>query len=350
MKWLRSPLLWLGVVVLCGLLAIPAADLYYRSTRGEGCARCHEIRPNLDSSRSSTHRKLNCTDCHTSTTRTNLRRVTTHFFGEPPEQIHLQTADVWLMMEKCIGCHQQEHARWSAGKHSATYERLFANQDHNQKRQLMDDCLRCHGMHFEGSINDVVEPLDTRGPWKIKDASLAVRPAMPCLTCHVVHRNGMPLKKADQRVAVKEELFRPSLGLFDRRARVNLGTDVLPLPIMYDGERLVKMSPERRQALCYQCHAPLASGHVGSGDDRTPMGVHEGLGCLSCHEKHNQNTRQSCAGCHPRLSNCGIDVEKMDTTFANLSSKHNVHWVKCIDCHPKGVPKKKTVPTAGMGH
>jgi hypothetical protein len=59
-------------VVACGLLAVPGADLYYRSTRGEGCARCHEIHPNLISWQGSTHRKLNCTDCHASTMSTNL--------------------------------------------------------------------------------------------------------------------------------------------------------------------------------------------------------------------------------------------------------------------------------------
>lgn len=101
-----------------------------------------------------------------------------------------------------------------------------------------------------------------------------------------------------------------------------------------------------RQALCYQCHAPLASAQAGSGDDRTPMGVHEGIRCLACHQKHSQNTRQSCAECHPRLSNCGLDVEKMDTTFANPKSVHNIHTVKCLDCHRNGVPKKRQLTQA----
>ncbi len=43
--------------------------------------------------------------------------------------------------------------------------------------------------------------------------------------------------------------------------------------------------------------------------------------------------------CHPQMSNCGLDVEKMDTTFANPKSAHNVHWIKCMDCHQHGVPK-----------
>jgi hypothetical protein len=103
----------------------------------------------------------------------------------------------------------------------------------------------------------------------------------------------------------------------------------------------VKISPDTRQALCYQCHAPLAGALVGSGDDRTPVGVHEGLSCLACHLKHGQQTRASCATCHPRLSNCGLDVEKMDTTFASTASGHNIHFVKCADCHPKGIPRQR---------
>ncbi len=38
---------------------------------------------------------------------------------------------------------------------------------------------------------------------------------------------------------------------------------------------------------------------------------------------------------------CKLDVEKMDTTFKDKTSKHNIHSVKCVDCHEKGIPKKK---------
>jgi hypothetical protein len=110
---------------------------------------------------------------------------------------------------------------------------------------------------------------------------------------------------------------------------------------MWDGDRTVRMSPDSRQSICYQCHAPLAAMQAGTGDDRTPLGVHEGLSCLACHEKHGQATRQSCANCHPRLSNCGLDVEKMDTSFLNPKSKHDIHRVKCAECHTKGVPKRQ---------
>jgi hypothetical protein len=115
----------------------------------------------------------------------------------------------------------------------------------------------------------------------------------------------------------------------------------MALPVMTEGARAVKMSPDARQALCYQCHAPLALKQVRSGDDRTPTGVHEGISCLACHDKHAQTTRASCSTCHPKMSNCGLDVEKMDTTFFNKDSRHNIHSVKCADCHEKGVPRKR---------
>jgi len=31
----------------------------------------------------------------------------------------------------------------------------------------------------------------------------------------------------------------------------------------------------------------------------------------------------------------------MDTTFKSIKSPHNIHSVKCVDCHPNGVPKKE---------
>jgi hypothetical protein len=123
----------------------------------------------------------------------------------------------------------------------------------------------------------------------------------------------------------------------------------------------VKISPDQRQALCYQCHAPRqpeantveAANHygpqIGSGDDRTPVGVHEGISCLACHAGHNESATASCKTCHPQMSHCGLDVEKMDTSFANAKSAHNIHWVRCTDCHQHGVPKlKATVQGAAM--
>lgn len=208
----------------------------------------------------------------------------------------------------------------------------------------MDDCLRCHGMHFEGGIRDLVTPIDTAGPWALREPRLANQPVIPCLACHQMHRQGSPMVRPAVKslnASPSQGIFPPSLALFDRRELDYVPVADLPLPLMRAGKQPVRISPDQRQALCYQCHAPLAGMQVGSGDDRTTVGVHAGLSCLACHQGHGQTTRASCANCHPQLSNCGLDVETMDTTFKSTNSPHNIHFVKCQDCHTKGVPKKR---------
>lgn len=347
---MKSGKWWIaGGAGLALLLALPGMSLYYRYSAGASCARCHEIEATYRTWRASTHRSVSCGACHGDVLTLdagfhlgNLRRLVKHLRGQAPEQIRVRNMDLSRVAERCQKCHQQELAAWQSGPHSATYAKMFLDQKHNKQRLLMDDCLRCHGMHFEGGIQELVAPLNTRGPWKLLVPELANRPAMPCMACHQMHREGQPLKRPW--VAVpggKQEIFRASLALFDRRELTPVSVKLLTLPDMREGNRPVKMSPDPRQGLCYQCHAPLAGFQVGSGDDRTAIGVHEGISCLGCHEKHGQTTRASCATCHPRLSNCGLDVEKMDTTFRDLNSRHNIHFVKCVDCHPKGVPAKR---------
>jgi hypothetical protein len=260
-----------------------------------------------------------------------------HVKGTVPEQIRLKFPQVRDVVERCKSCHQGEYADWSTGPHGNGFAKVLTDEKHNSRRLLMDDCFRCHGMFYEGSIGEAVTPVSTEGPWKLVKPELANHPTIPCVTCHSMHTDGEPHVRG-----ARKEVHRPSLAFWDRRSGRHIRVDDLPVPAMIDGGRPVKMSPDKRQALCYQCHAPLATRQVWSGDDRTAVGVHEGLSCLACHGKHGQSATASCATCHPRLSNCGLDVEKMDTTFLNAKSRHNIHTVRCTDCHEKGVPKRRT--------
>ncbi len=342
------------VLGLALLLMIPAASFFYEAGGPDACARCHEMGAPVGEWRHSTHRGTPCSACHgdalTAGARfhlANARRVVQHWRGEAGELAPLGPEGIRAMLPRCQKCHQQEFASWSSGPHSITYRSIFLDEKHNSTRHLMDDCLRCHGMHFDGGIRDLVEPLSIKGPWRLRRPELLEEPAIPCLACHSIHRRGAlhEERRLEAKIAgPRQEKFRPSLVFFDRRSMAPVDVALLPLPAMIDGARPVKTSPDPRQALCYQCHAPLSTRQVFSGDDRTPAGVHEGISCLACHDKHRQTTRASCANCHPRLSNCGLDVEKMDTTFLNKDSRHNIHTVKCADCHPRGVPARRARP------
>jgi hypothetical protein len=274
----------------------------------------------------------------------NMRQLFRHLRRDIPEQVRLKPDDVQQMNVRCAKCHRQEYADWAAGPHAVTYREIFLDESHNRKEHLADDCLRCHGMHYQGGIRDLITPTTTKGPWKLQDPKMAQEPAIPCLACHQMHRQGnlliRPAVKPDA-PGPAQETSTPSLALFDRRQLDYVALDQLALPVMHAGDKVITISPDNRQALCYQCHAPVAGMDVGSGDDRTAVGVHQGLSCFACHRGHGEKTRASCTTCHPQLSNCGLNVETMDTTFRSSKSPHNIHFVKCIDCHTRGVPKRK---------
>lgn len=351
MRIVRGTLIVVVAIVLVGLAGLVTTGMVYGGGRGDRCASCHEIRPAVDAWRVSTHREVACNACHGSSIVAGLRmqvanagRVRRHLRGEAPEQIRIRERDVPALVARCAHCHAQESADWRSGPHAVTYAEIFLDETHNRERPLVDDCLRCHGMHFDGGIERLVSPVDSQGPWTLRDPELAREPTIPCMTCHAIHRRGDPLGARSERASIdgpQQPVLAASIALLDRRSLEHVPADRLTLPAMREGERRVETSPDRRQALCYQCHAPLATAEVFSGDDRTPTGVHEGLSCAACHAKHGQQTRASCAACHPRLSNCGLDVEAMDTSFRDPNSPHDVHRVTCLDCHPVGVPEAR---------
>jgi len=340
-----------GLALAALILLPPASEFYYESGKGTPCTSCHEMQPVFDRWHASTHRATSCGQCHgdaltfdASFHLTNANRLYSHLKGDLPERVGFGNRFVLAMTERCASCHRQEFSAWQSGPHSASYARIFLDKKHNTANMLMDDCLRCHGAYFDGGISELVTPINRTGPWRLLPAELAKMPSMPCLTCHEMHREGQPMKKTDVQgrvVGPSQEIARPSLAFYDRRGQAYIPLADLPMPAMLEGQRVVKMAKDQRQALCYQCHAPTAAMQVGSGDDRTGLGVHEGISCLACHAQHGQKTRASCANCHPKMSNCGLDVETMDTTFKSTASKHNIHWVKCADCHTHGVPKRK---------
>ena len=246
--------------------------------------------------------------------------------------------------------------RWHAGPHSATYSDIFVNTAHNTKRQLMNDCFRCHGMYFDGSIRDIVQPQDTQRPVAL-DASGTRRPGDHSLP-------GLPLgssRRRARRRSRRSEFRLPappvhdSVALYDRREQMHFAAASLGDSRRSTTARAqLKVSPDPRQAICYQCHAPrqpeansvAAANHwgpqAGSGDDRTPMGVHEGLSCVVVPRR----ARRECARLLRHLPSRDVALRnrrwrRWTPRSPVKASEHNIHWVKCTDCHQHGVPQVK---------
>jgi len=344
-------------LILLFLVAVMIAS-YSRWNAGspvKTCASCHEISNSVSTWTESTHRDIACNECHGTALSEGIHSLREkgamlfhHSSTIEPGDIRITEDQRLEVMERCKGCHQTEYAKWNSGGHAMNYSEVFLNPVHNKSETLSEDCLRCHGMFYDkGTVVDIVEPLDTAGPWKLKNASIAAQPAIPCFACHQVHQPGYPGKRPDlDRPASLHysRIDKPLTSFYYRRDSMYFQVSLLTSQEINYKSVPVKISQDPNQSLCIQCHSPNAFNMSGTSDDRTPRGVHEGISCLACHETHSNSARSSCKNCHPAISNCKLDVEKMNTTFLDQTSKNNIHFVACTDCHAKGRPAKNVTP------
>src|ERR1035438_1434014 len=168
---MKKTILASALTLVAGLLMVPATTLYFESGRGTGCTSCHEMQAVYDRWHSSSHRGIACEKCHggaltmdASFHVNNMNRAYSHLRGDLAERVEFGNKYVQAMSQQCENCHRQEYASWHAGPHSASYARIFLDKKHNTENMLMDDCLRCHGMYFEGGIGNLVQPVSRTGP------------------------------------------------------------------------------------------------------------------------------------------------------------------------------------------
>ncbi len=311
------------------------------------CASCHEISPSVDEWQNSAHRNIRCTQCHGTALSNGLHSlkekgnmVFTHWGKETnPEDIRLTEQQALDLSARCAGCHGSEYAKWLSGGHSANYADIFMNRKHNKMEAPYWDCLRCHGMFYEGNIKTLLEkPQAADGAWKLNDMKKASMPTIPCLSCHNIHGEGNPHLRTGKYDNPKEMFYEKSprnvpLSWYVRTDKRHIRADKLLKVSMFDQGREVKVSDDPASKLCQQCHSPNFKHETGSQDDRTPTGVHEGISCVACHSPHSNDARNSCRNCHPAISNCGLDVTKMNTSYSDKNSQNDIHSVRCGSCH-----------------
>lgn len=339
MRPIRWPRLLLAIGlyggVFVGSTALGGLAYFHFGNPRTTCASCHEMTGVHSDWSASSHASVHCRLCHGGAltldlhaVRSHVQRVVRHFAKEAEPVIRLKPEHVLAVHASCASCHPQAFADWQSSKHATTYARIFLDRAHNAVEPPANDCFRCHGMFFPGDIANLVAPVKDERGWALTRTETAVQPAIPCLTCHQVHAPAATTQIA---------------SFYDRREATHVSAQLLPVPHVHRGDTPIRVSRDPRQRICQQCHAPNAAHALGTSDDRTPAGVHEGLSCRDCHWSHTNSAKASCAACHPADSHCGLDVEKMDTTFRSPESRHNIHTVSCADCHPNGVPERRVI-------
>ena len=346
-KIYRNSIRFILLLFVLLILFAGSYTAWNKSNPDRTCASCHEINPSHQTWAQSAHRDVSCFKCHGTAMENGWhsfseksKMVFNHVKSKPhADDIHLTEQQVLETMERCKDCHQNEYANWKAGGHSAAYSDILLNETHNTTEQLNFDCLRCHGMYYEGTILDLVEPVSQKGPWKMKDVKMSASPTIPCLACHQIHSKGEPAVQPDyanpNNIFYGRNIQNNSIGLYNRHEKMHFNLANLPTPVLLHGKDTVQTPSDPVYRLCVQCHAPSVWHQVGSSDDHTPVGVHEGISCAACHEPHSNFQRNSCDKCHPGKSkNCKLDVKTMNTTYFSPTSKNDIHFVSCKDCHP----------------
>ena len=342
------------MVILLAVMVISGLGYTWWNTANpeKTCASCHEINPSHETWASSAHRDISCFKCHGTALENGwhsfsekTKMVFSHVKSTPHhEDVRMSEDQVLETMQRCKSCHQNEYSNWLAGGHSASYSDIFLDEKHNTTEQINFDCLRCHGMFYEGTVLDLVEPISMEGPWKMKDESRSNLATIPCLTCHQIHSKGAPAVRPDYSnpnfVFYGRLMQNNSIGLYFRHEKIHFDLANLPTPVILNGADTVRTPADPVYRLCVQCHAPSVRHQAGSSDDHTPTGVHEGLSCRACHEPHSNYQRNSCDKCHPAISNCKIDVKTMNTTYFSPNSENDIHFVDCKDCHTDGRKSK----------
>ncbi len=272
------------------------------------CAQCHEIKPSFHKWKNSAHANVKCIDCHGTAISNGIHSlkektgmVISHITKDVKNSdIRLTEAQHLDIMNRCAKCHNAEFAQWKSGAHSTTYANIFEDPKHNSTEKPYWDCFRCHGMFYDGNINKLME-LNGNDctKWKIKDPKQRNIPTIPCMACHEIHTERAKLpdfKNYKESKTPQRDV--PKTSLYSRADKMHFRTDKLTVLKQYLNGCEVSVSKDPNNTLCMNCHSPDWKRDVKTSDARTPVGVHEGFSCITCHNPHSNSAVESCVRCH----------------------------------------------------
>ncbi len=284
--------------------------------------------------------------------------------------------------QTCKACHPKEYTDWSESGHAMTLSAQLLNKDHDSSEQLDQTCVKCHSPELGTvKIGNIVGPLDMKGPWKLvgQYASLGNTPSIPCLACHQPHTVKPAGLLPGEDFGDESTFYRgvpapqvTNLKIYDAFAQKYIDPPTIA-PVM-NGGQAVPIDQSLSNRLCSTCHGTdmaesnlfqpnvpaTGDNSLGSGDNRTPTGAHQGIACVTCHMvggSHTFNPMNSCSQCHGKdtsLPSLDYVTNQVKTSFNDPSlsmltgnaSPLNIHWLDESQVWP---PAEVTMTAADAG-
>lgn len=278
------------------------------------CALCHEIKTACTTWENSVHAEVACTDCHGTALESfrsaseKMNMLYTHFNEKKTfEDIRLSEQQSLDIVARCADCHRAEEASWSAGAHATTYKDIFMDAEHNRSERPYWDCFRCHGMFYDGDIDDLMSLEGRPEEWYIRNTAQENKPAITCLACHQVHREQprspayLHLDSAARNRLPEKEKY-PATALYMRADGRHMPAAKLMKEQIFNGDSLVKEVTDANTLLCMQCHAPNTAHQLASEDDKTTIGQYEDFSCISCHDPHSNQLKTKARNVHKSMT------------------------------------------------
>lgn len=287
---LKRALLY-GVLGFVGALLFVAGSAAYTS-RSSFCITCHYMQPFYDSWKASTHRNVECAECHFAPGIKN----TVH--GKMMGLVQLvkyatsayKKSRPWAEIpdESCLrkGCHE---TRLLTGKVMFKEGVMFDHQPHltELKRGKKLRCTSCHSQIVQGNHMKVTETTCFLCHFKREDGAVPI--TTDCLLCHT-----------------RETMLRNS--------RAGL--------MRYDHTRVIQSGLS-----CVECHADTVSGR-GAVNRENCFGCHwdnERLGKFGdttlIHTNHISKNKIECMRCHTTVEH-------------RINAKGAGSVAECASCHP----------------
>lgn len=303
---------WVGIIVVGGIVLLGGGyKAFITMDPNLTCAQCHEINAACTLWEKSVHSDVGCIECHGSAFSNGVgglmekaNMIYCHFTKKiTNEDIYLNEDQVLTVSGRCAVCHQAEYAAWKSGAHSVTYEDIFMDKEHNIMEKPYWDCFRCHGMYYDGNINDLMSLEGPVDEWYIKDTLQINKPTITCLTCHQVHYEQQKSESYQQiseeeKSSLMTNTKSASTAFYMRSDKRHIPSDKIYQTTMFKNDSIVKVSDDPNTWLCMQCHSPNSKREIGSEDDKTPMGIYEGRSCLDCHNPHSNGLKNNYRDIH----------------------------------------------------